>query len=67
MILSTITLIDRYELEERHKLSYFDSLSLWPQLSLLDKQFVSDNEDFDRILSLKKISTSHTKPFLIGE
>lgn len=48
------------ELEERYKLSYFDSL-LAASALILDRQVVSDDKAFDRISNLKRIPLSHTK------
>lgn len=48
------------ELEERHGLSYFDSLIAASALTL-DRQVVSDDDAFDRVPNLKRIPLSPTK------
>jgi len=45
------------ELEDRHGLSYFDSLIAASSL-VLDRQVVSDDEAFDRVPDLKRIPLS---------
>lgn len=57
---STLTsgvLIRQCELEEEHGLSYFDSLVAASALDL-DREIISDDEDFDRVPDLERISLS---------
>jgi len=55
--LSTNLLVYQCELEEKYKLSYFDSLIATSAL-ILDRQIVSDDEAFDRVPGLKRIPLS---------
>ena len=55
--LSTNLLVYQCELEEKYKLSYFDSLIATSAL-ILDRQIVSDDEAFDRVPRLKRIPLS---------
>jgi len=48
------------ELEETYGLSYFDSLIAASALTL-DRQVISDDDDFDRVPNLKRIPLSLTK------
>jgi len=54
-----INLIIQCELEKKYGLSYFDSLIAASALAL-DKQIISDDQAFDRIPYLKRISLSHS-------
>ncbi|RLG99570.1 hypothetical protein DRO28_01135 [Candidatus Bathyarchaeota archaeon] len=61
--LSVSLLAFQSELEERYRLSYFDSLIAASALTL-DRQVVSDDEAFDRIPNIKKVpikSSGHTE------
>ena len=48
------------EIEETHKLSYFDSLIAASALTL-DCKIVSDNKDFDEVSELKRIPLSKNR------
>jgi len=48
------------EIEERYRLSYFDSLIAASAL-VTDRQVVSDDEAFDRVPELKRIPLSRTR------
>jgi len=50
---NTSLLISQCELEEKHGLSYFDSLLAASALAL-DKQIISDDQAFDKIPGLKR-------------
>ena len=61
--LSASLLAFQSELEERYRLSYFDSLIAASALTL-DRQIFSDDETFDRIPNIKRVpikSSGHTK------
>lgn len=61
--LSVSLLAFQSELEERYRLSYFDSLIAASALTL-DRQVVSDDEAFDRIPNIKRVpikSSGHTE------
>ncbi|MCD6504778.1 PIN domain-containing protein [Candidatus Bathyarchaeota archaeon] len=61
--LSVSLLAFQSELEERYRLSYFDSLIAASALTL-DRQIVSDDEVFDRIPNIKRVpikSSGHIK------
>ena len=61
--LSVSLLAFQSELEEKYRLSYFDSLIAASALTL-DRQVVSDDEAFDRIPNIKKVpikSSGHTE------
>ena len=60
--LNTKLLISQCELEERYGLSYFDSLLAASALAL-DKQIISDDEAFDKIPGLKRISITAKKDY----
>ncbi|PDM27177.1 hypothetical protein CP083_00140 [Candidatus Bathyarchaeota archaeon B24-2] len=61
--LSVSLLAFQSELEEKYRLSYFDSLIAASALTL-DRQVVSDDEAFDRIPDIKRVpikSSGHTE------
>ncbi|RJS82796.1 type II toxin-antitoxin system VapC family toxin [Candidatus Bathyarchaeota archaeon] len=61
--LSVSLLAFQSELEEKYRLSYFDSLIAASALTL-DRQVVSDDEAFDRIPNIKRVpikSSGHTE------
>ncbi|RLI23534.1 hypothetical protein DRO47_00335 [Candidatus Bathyarchaeota archaeon] len=61
--LSVSLLAFQSELEEKYRLSYFDSLIAASALTL-DRQIVSDDEAFDRIPNIKRVpikSSGHTE------
>jgi len=61
--LSVSLLAFQSELEEKYRLSYFDSLIAASALTL-DRQVVSDDESFDRIPNIKRVpikSSGHTE------